>query len=55
MSQIQEVFEYPVEGYDLSVQLLKLHQQSESAVDFVVKFRILTAQSGWNDTPLFMF
>lgn len=52
MSQIQVVFQYPVEGYDLSVQLLKLRQGSESAVDFAVKFRTLTAQSGWNDTSL---
>ncbi|KAK3571600.1 hypothetical protein QTP86_015336 [Hemibagrus guttatus] len=52
---IREVFEYLVGGKDISVQLLELCQGSEPAADYAIKFRTLTAQSGWNKTALLAF
>lgn len=49
---ICEVFEYPARGKDVSVQLLELHQGTEPAVDYAIKFCTLAAQSGWNDIAL---
>ncbi|KAK3549516.1 hypothetical protein QTP86_002488 [Hemibagrus guttatus] len=39
-------------GKDVSVQLLELHQGSDTAADYAIKFRTLAAQSGWNDAAL---
>ncbi|KAK3519337.1 hypothetical protein QTP70_024766 [Hemibagrus guttatus] len=47
-----EVFEYPVGGRDISVQLLELRQCSDSAADYAVKSQTLAPQSGWNDPAL---
>ncbi|KAK3531752.1 hypothetical protein QTP70_027277 [Hemibagrus guttatus] len=49
---IWEVFEYPAGGKDISLQLMELHQGSDSAADYAIKFRTLAAQSGWNDAAL---
>ncbi|KAK3535600.1 hypothetical protein QTP70_017138, partial [Hemibagrus guttatus] len=49
---IREVFEYPVGGKDISVQLMELRQGSEVAADYAIRFRTLAAQSGWNDAAL---
>ncbi|KAK3571039.1 hypothetical protein QTP86_001284 [Hemibagrus guttatus] len=49
---IWEVFEYPVGGKDISLQLMELHQGSDSAADYAIKFRTLAAQSGWNEAAL---
>ncbi|KAK3565042.1 hypothetical protein QTP86_032468 [Hemibagrus guttatus] len=49
---IREVFEYPAGGKDISLQLMELHQGSDSAMNYAIKFLTLAAQSGWNDTPL---
>lgn len=45
---ISEVFNYPVGGKDISVQLLELCQGSEPAAEYAIKFCTLTMQSGWN-------
>ncbi|KAK3559672.1 hypothetical protein QTP86_013919, partial [Hemibagrus guttatus] len=49
---IREVFEYPAGGKDISLQLMELHQGSETAADYAIRFRTLATQSGWNDTAL---
>ncbi|KAK3548637.1 hypothetical protein QTP70_015934 [Hemibagrus guttatus] len=49
---IREVFEYPAGGKDISVQLMELHQGSDTAADYAIRFRTLAAQSGWNDASL---
>ncbi|KAK3567253.1 hypothetical protein QTP86_015084 [Hemibagrus guttatus] len=49
---IQEVFEYPAGGKDISLQLMELRQGSDSAMDYAIKFRTLAAQSSWNDAAL---
>ncbi|KAK3514290.1 hypothetical protein QTP70_012912 [Hemibagrus guttatus] len=49
---IQEVFEYPTGGKDISPQLMELRQGSDSAADYAIKFRTLGAQSGWNEAAL---
>ncbi|KAK3556882.1 hypothetical protein QTP70_022384 [Hemibagrus guttatus] len=49
---ILEVFEYPAGGKDISLQLMELHQGSDTVADYAIKFRTLAAQSGWNDASL---
>ncbi|KAK3547073.1 hypothetical protein QTP86_009905 [Hemibagrus guttatus] len=49
---IHEVFEYPAGGKDISVQLMELCQDSDTAADYAIRFRTLAAQSGWNDASL---
>ncbi|KAK3551227.1 hypothetical protein QTP70_013820 [Hemibagrus guttatus] len=51
---IREVFEYPVGGKDISLQLMELRQGSDSAADYAIKFRTLVAQSGWNEAALWV-
>ncbi|KAK3551994.1 hypothetical protein QTP70_031614 [Hemibagrus guttatus] len=46
---IWEVFQYPAGGKDISLQLMELRQGSDSVADYVIKFRTLAAQSGWNE------
>lgn len=52
---IWEVFKYTVEGHNVSMQLLQLHQGPDTAVDYAVKFRMLAALSVWNDVALWAF
>ncbi|KAK3538538.1 hypothetical protein QTP86_006703 [Hemibagrus guttatus] len=49
---IREVFEYPVGGKDISIQLMELCQGSDTTADYAIKFRTLATQSGWNDASL---
>ncbi|KAK3505820.1 hypothetical protein QTP70_019745, partial [Hemibagrus guttatus] len=49
---IQEVFQYPAGGKDISLQLMELRQGSDSVADYAIKFRTLAAQSGWNEAAL---
>ncbi|KAK3548422.1 hypothetical protein QTP70_012843 [Hemibagrus guttatus] len=49
---IREVFEYPVGGKDISVQLMELRQGTDTAADYAITFRTLVAQSWWNDASL---
>ncbi|KAK3544072.1 hypothetical protein QTP86_000978 [Hemibagrus guttatus] len=49
---IREVFEHPAGGKDISVQLMEIHQGSDSAADYAIQFRTLAAQSEWNDAAL---
>ncbi|KAK3514362.1 hypothetical protein QTP70_015889 [Hemibagrus guttatus] len=49
---IRKVFKHLAGGKDISVQLMELHQGSEVAADYAIRFRTLAAQSGWNNTAL---
>ncbi|KAK3569329.1 hypothetical protein QTP86_026822 [Hemibagrus guttatus] len=49
---IREVFEYPAGGKDISLQLMEPRQGSGTAANYTITFRILAAQSGWNDASL---
>ncbi|KAK3538777.1 hypothetical protein QTP86_015894 [Hemibagrus guttatus] len=40
------------DGKDISVRLMELHQGSEAAADYAIRFSTLAAQSGWNDAAL---
>ncbi|KAI2647999.1 Transposon Tf2-9 polyprotein [Labeo rohita] len=50
--QIQEVFEYPAGGRDISTQLIHAKQGNRTAAEYAIEFRTLAAQSGWNDVSL---
>ncbi|MGL5956306.1 MAG: DUF4939 domain-containing protein, partial [Brevinema sp.] len=52
MSQIQEVFEHPAGGMDISNQLFDIRQGERSAADYAIQFRTLAAQSRWDEVPL---
>ncbi|KAK3553429.1 hypothetical protein QTP70_003585 [Hemibagrus guttatus] len=49
---IREVFEHPMGGKDISVQLMELRQGLEASADYAIRFRTLAAQSEWNDAAL---
>ncbi|KAK3565202.1 hypothetical protein QTP86_001013 [Hemibagrus guttatus] len=49
---IREVFEHPVGGKNISVQLMELRQGSKAAADYAIRFRTLADQSEWNDAAL---
>ncbi|KAI2665737.1 Retrotransposon-like protein 1 [Labeo rohita] len=50
--QIQEVFEYPAGGRDISTQLIHAKQGNRTAAEYAIEFCTLVAQSGWNDVSL---
>ncbi|KAK3532389.1 hypothetical protein QTP86_016701 [Hemibagrus guttatus] len=52
VKQLRDVFEYPAGGKDGSTRLLQLSQGRRLAADYAIEFRMLTAQSGWNDVSL---
>lgn len=50
--QIQDVFEYPEGGQDISVQLLYIHQSNRSATEYAIQIRMLATHNGWYDVAL---
>ncbi|KAL0152240.1 hypothetical protein M9458_051963 [Cirrhinus mrigala] len=52
IDQLREVFEYPTGGRDILTQIINIKQGHRTAAEFAVKFRMLAAQSGWNDISL---
>ncbi len=52
IQQLPEVFKYPHGGRDVSTQLINLTQGNSTAAEFAIEFRMLAAQSGWNDVAL---
>ncbi|KAL0183731.1 hypothetical protein M9458_019427, partial [Cirrhinus mrigala] len=52
IEQLREVFEYPAGGKDISTQIIGIKQGNRTAAEFAVEFRMLAAQSGWNDVSL---
>lgn len=52
LTKFKQVFDHPDQGQSSSQQLLKLRQGNESAADYSIHFRILAADSGWNNEAL---
>ncbi|KAL1256449.1 hypothetical protein QQF64_011994 [Cirrhinus molitorella] len=52
LQRFQEVFQPSTAGGDAGEQLLSLRQGNRTAADYVLSFRTLAAQSGFNDVPL---
>ncbi len=50
--ELRSVFDHPSDGQNVASRLLICHQGSRSVADFTVEFRILAAESGWNDQAL---
>lgn len=50
--EMRRVFDHPVKGRQATSQLLDLKQGSSSVSEYAVSFRILAAESGWNDSAL---
>lgn len=48
----KKVFDDPVQGQEAAEWLLALPQASQSVAAFALEFRILSAESGWNDLAL---
>lgn len=46
------MFEYPTGGRDVLTQILQMSQGNHAATDYAILFRMLAAQSGWNDISL---
>lgn len=51
-THFQAAFNYPDHGKSSSARLLQLKQGSDSVAEYAVKFRILAAESGCNETTL---
>ena len=49
---MKKVFDHPVKGKEAVGQMLRLRQGTQSASQYALEFRILAAESGWNDTAL---
>ena len=50
--EMRRVFDHPVRGKEASSRLLSLQQGSDSVAQFALSFRILAAESGWDETAL---
>ena len=50
--EMRRVFDHPVRGKEASSRLLSLRQGSDSVAQFALNFRILAAESGWDETAL---
>lgn len=50
--EMRRVFDHPVKGKEASKRLLALCQGSTSVAQYAVDFRILAAESGWDDEAL---
>ena len=50
--EMKRVFDHPVKGREAAIQLLSLRQSSDSVAQFSVNFRILAADSGWDQAAL---
>lgn len=50
--EMKNVFDHPVKGREATSQLLRLRQGSQSVSQYALDFRILAAESGWNDPAL---
>nr|CBN81752.1 Pol polyprotein [Dicentrarchus labrax] len=50
--ELRKVFDHPVQGKEAAKRLLNLRQGSGSVAEFSVEFRILAAESGWDEEAL---
>lgn len=51
-SEMQRVFDHPLQGKEASSRLLSLRQGSGSVSTYSIDFRILAAECGWDDKAL---
>ena len=51
-SEFRAVFDHPADGQDASSRLLVIRQGSRSVAQYTLEFRILAAESRWNDQAL---
>ena len=51
-SEFRAVFDHPADGQDASSRLLVIRQGSRSVAQYTLQFRILAAESRWNDQAL---
>lgn len=47
---MRKVFDHPVQGKDTANRLLRITQGSRSVAEYSVEFRIIAAESRWNDS-----
>lgn len=52
VSEMRRVFDHPVQGKEAAKRLLSLRQGSLSVAEYAVEFRILAAESGWDEVAL---
>ncbi|KAI2655590.1 Transposon Tf2-6 polyprotein [Labeo rohita] len=51
-AELKKIFDHPVHGKEAAKRLLSLRQGSRSVAEYSVEFRIIAAESGWNDVSL---
>ncbi|KAK6314500.1 hypothetical protein J4Q44_G00159590, partial [Coregonus suidteri] len=51
-AEMRKLFDHPVQGKDAAKLLFSLRQGTRSVADFVVEFRTLAVESGWNEESL---
>lgn len=49
---MKKIFDHPLKGKEAATRLLSLKQGSSSVAQYAIDFRILAAESGWDDTAL---
>ena len=52
IAELRKVFDHPVQGKEAANRLLSLRQGSKSVAEYAVEFRILAAESGWEEVSL---
>lgn len=52
IAETKEDFDHPVQGKETAKHQLTLHQYSRYVAEYVVEFRTLAADLGWNDEAL---
>ncbi|XP_064875137.1 uncharacterized protein LOC135572058 [Oncorhynchus nerka] len=51
-AEMRKLFDHPVRGKDTAKRLFSLRQGARSVADFVIEFRTLAVESGWNEESL---
>ena len=54
-AEMRKLFDHPVRGKDAAKRLFSLCQGARSVADFVIEFRTLAVESGWNEESLQAF
>ena len=52
MKELKKVFDHPVQGAVAVSRLFSLRQGLQSAAEYAIEFRILAAESSWNEPAL---
>ena len=54
-AEMRKLFDHPVRGKDAAKRLFSLRQGARNVADFVIEFRTLAVESGWNEESLQAF